>query len=68
MDIQKGLIMVIQKECQMIIDMRYEVYDKNYEVMTSFNNYIDALDFFNNNPCKFIYDTILNIVVEGNDK
>ena len=52
----------------MIIDMRYEVYDKNYEVMTSFNNYIDALDFFNNNPCKFIYDTILNIVVEGNDK
>ena len=48
--------------------MRYEVYDVNYEVMASFNDYIDALDYFNNNPCMFIFDTKVNKVVEGNDK
>ena len=48
--------------------MRFEVYDTNYEVMESFNDYLDALDYFNNNPCMFVYDTILEKVVEGSDK
>ena len=48
--------------------MRFEVYDENYEVMASFNEHLDALDYFNNNPCKFVYDTILGKVVEGSDK
>jgi len=48
--------------------MRFEVYDCNYEVMASFDKHIDALDFFNNNPCMFVYDTILHKVVEGRDK
>lgn len=48
--------------------MRFEVYDENYEVMASFNEYLDALDYFNDNPCKFVYDTILDEVVEGSDK
>ena len=47
---------------------RFEVYDSNNEVMESFVNYVDALDYFNNNPCKFVYDTKLNLVVEGSDK
>jgi len=48
--------------------MRFEIYDINNEVMESFNDYTDALDYFNNNPCKFVYDTILNKVVEGSDR
>ncbi len=48
--------------------MRYEVYDCNYEVMESFDSYLDALDFFNDNPCMFVYDTITNKVVEGSDR
>lgn len=48
--------------------MRFEVYDMNYEVMASFDEYIDALDYFNNNPCMFVYDTIAKRVVEGTDK
>lgn len=48
--------------------MRFEVYDTNYEVMTSFNDYLDALDYFNNNHCMFVYDTTLEKVVEGSDK
>ena len=48
--------------------MRFEVYDENYEVMASFNEHLDALDYFNNNPCKFVYDTTLRKVVEGSDK
>jgi len=48
--------------------MRFEVYDENYEVMASFDEHLDALDYFNDNPCKFVYDTILGKVVEGSDK
>lgn len=48
--------------------MRYEVYDINYEVMASFAEYLDALDYFNDNPCKFIFDTVSETVVEGSDK
>ena len=48
--------------------MRYEVYDINYEVMASFAEYLDALDYYNDNPCKFIYDTEQEMVVEGSDK
>ena len=44
--------------------MRFEVYDANYEVMTSFNDYLDALDYFNNNSCLFVYDTVFGVVVE----
>ena len=48
--------------------MRFEVYDLNYEVMASFDEYLDALDYYNNNPCMFVYDTLTNKVVEGSDK
>ena len=48
--------------------MRFEVYDTNYEVMASFDEYLDALDYYNDNPCKFVYDTLTNKVVEGSDK
>lgn len=48
--------------------MRFEVYDTNYEVMASFDEYLDALDYYNDNPCMFVYDTLTNKVVEGSDK
>lgn len=48
--------------------MRFEVYDINYEVMASFDEYLDALDYYNDNPCMFVYDTLTHKVVEGSDK
>lgn len=49
--------------------MRYEVYDHNYEVEASFDEYLDALDYYNDHlTCKFVYDTVTDEVVEGSDK
>ena len=48
--------------------MRFEIYDINYEVIVSFEEYIDALEYYNNNSCMFVYDTHTNKIVEGSDK
>lgn len=47
---------------------RFEVYDCNHEVMADFDDYADALDYYANNPCMFIYDVALGKVVEGSDE
>lgn len=47
---------------------RYEVYDCNKEVMESFDDHLDALDYYNDNNTMFVYDCEKNKIVEGSDE